>query len=158
MAKIIDKMKNIFSDDDDLDYDEYEGDEYEDDDVEEEEEVEETEDYNALPSNPKIGKVIDYPAGGHMKVVIYAPKIYDEATQIADALKQRKTVVVNLDGVSSPQVKKSIFDFLNGAVYVLDGDIQKVAGSIVILAPNNVDIDASVKKELESRALFPWQK
>lgn len=158
MAKIIDKMKNIFSDDDDLDYDEYEGDEYEDDDVEEEEEVEETEDYSALLSNPKIGKVIDYPAGGHMKVVIYAPKIYDEATQIADALKQRKTVVVNLDGVSSPQVKKSIFDFLNGAVYVLDGDIQKVAGSIFILAPNNVDIDASVKKELESRALFPWQK
>ena len=157
MAKIIDKMKNIFSDDDELDYDEYE-EEYEDDVEEEEEEVEETEDYNAIPSNPKIGKVTDYPAGGHMKVVIYAPKIYDEATQIADALKQRKTVVVNLDGVSSPQVKKSIFDFLNGAVYVLDGDIQKVAGSIFILAPNNVDIDASVKKELESRALFPWQK
>lgn len=157
MAKIIDKVKNIFSEDDDLDYDEYD-DEYDEDLEEEEDESDEVEDYNALPSNPnKIGKVIDYPTG-HMKVVIYAPKIYDEATQIADALKQRKTVVVNLDGVSSPQVKKSIFDFLNGAVYVLDGDIQKVAGSIFILAPNNVDIDASVKKELESRALFPWQK
>ena len=157
MAKIIDKVKNIFSDDEDLDYDEYE-EEYEDDEYEEaEENHEEAEEYNALASNKKIGKVIDYPTG-QMKVVIYAPKIYDEATQIADALKQRKTVVVNLDGVSSPQVKKSIFDFLNGAVYVLDGDIQKVAGSIFILAPNNVDIDASVKKELESRALFPWQK
>ncbi|WP_178412117.1 cell division protein SepF [Peptostreptococcaceae bacterium] len=157
MAKIIDKVKNIFSDDEDLDYDEYE-EEYEEDEYEEaEENHEEAEEYNALASNKKIGKVIDYPTG-QMKVVIYAPKIYDEATQIADALKQRKTVVVNLDGVSSPQVKKSIFDFLNGAVYVLDGDIQKVAGSIFILAPNNVDIDASVKKELESRALFPWQK
>ena len=157
MAKIIDKVKNIFSDDEDLDYDEYE-EEYEEDEYEEaEENHEEAEEYNALASNKKIGKVIDYPTG-QMKVVIYAPKIYDEATQIADALKQRKTVVVNLDGVSSPQVKKSIFDVLNGAVYVLDGDIQKVAGSIFILAPNNVDIDASVKKELESRALFPWQK
>ena len=157
MAKIIDKVKNIFSDDEDLDYDEYE-EEYEEDEYEEaEENHEEAEEYNALASNKKIGKVIDYPTG-QMKVVIYAPKIYDEATQIADALKQRKTVVVNLDGVSSPQVKKSIFDFLNGAVYVLDGDIQKVAGSIFILAPNNVDIAASVKKELESRALFPWQK
>ena len=157
MAKIIDKVKNIFSDDEDLDYDEYE-EEYEEDEYEEaEENYEEAEEYNAIASNKKIGKVIDYPTG-QMKVVIYAPKIYDEATQIADALKQRKTVVVNLDGVSSPQVKKSIFDFLNGAVYVLDGDIQKVAGSIFILAPNNVDIDASVKKELESRALFPWQK
>ena len=157
MAKIIDKVKNIFSDDEDLDYDEYE-EEYEEDEYEEaEENHEEAEEYNALASNKKIGKVIDYPTG-QMKVVIYAPKIYDEATQIADALKQRKTVVVNLDGVSSPQVKKSIFDFLNGAVYVLDGDIQKVAGSIFILAPNNVDIDASVKKELESRGLFPWQK
>ena len=117
-------MKNIFSDDEDLDYDEYE-EEYEEDEYEEaEENHEEAEEYNALASNKKIGKVIDYPTG-QMKVVIYAPKIYDEATQIADALKQRKTVVVNLDGVSSPQVKKSIFDFLNGAVYVLDGDIGK---------------------------------
>ncbi|WP_300278928.1 cell division protein SepF [Peptacetobacter sp.] len=158
MAKLIDKVKNMFNDDD-LEYDEYE-DEFEDDEEEIEEVAEDDEevsDYNALSSNKKVGKVIDYPSG-QMKVVIYAPKIYDEATQIADALKQRKTVVVNLDGVSSPQVKKSIFDFLNGAVYVLDGDIQKVAGSIFILAPNNVDIDASVKKELESRALFPWQK
>ena len=157
MAKIIDKMKNIFSDDEDLDYDEYEEEFEEDEEEEFEEEDHDTTEYNAIASNKKIGKVIDYPTG-QMKVVIYAPKIYDEATQIADALKQRKTVVVNLDGVSSPQVKKSIFDFLNGAVYVLDGDIQKVAGSIFILAPNNVDIDASVKKELESRALFPWQK
>lgn len=158
MAKIIDKVKNIFSDEEE--YDEYE-EEYDEDeeeyDEEYDEEIETSPEYNTLSSNKKVGKVIDYPTG-QMKVVIYAPKIYDEATQIADALKQRKTVVVNLDGVSSPQVKKSIFDFLNGAVYVLDGDIQKVAGSIFILAPNNVDIDASVKKELESRALFPWQK
>ena len=134
MAKIIDKMKNIFSDDEDLDYDEYEEEFEEDEEEEFEEEDHDTTEYNAIASNKKIGKVIDYPTG-QMKVVIYAPKIYDEATQIADALKQRKTVVVNLDG-----------------------DIQKVAGSIFILAPNNVDIDASVKKELESRALFPWQK
>ncbi|MPM44226.1 Cell division protein SepF [bioreactor metagenome] len=47
---------------------------------------------------------------------------------------------------------------MNGAVYVLDGTIQKVSKAIFILAPNNVDIDASIKKELEnSKTLFPWQ-
>ena len=46
---------------------------------------------------------------------------------------------------------------MNGAVYVLDGGIQKVSKGIFILAPNNVDIDSSIKKELESKTLFPWQ-
>mgnify|MGYP002230325338 FL=1 len=47
---------------------------------------------------------------------------------------------------------------MSGAVYVLDGSIQKVSKAIFILAPNNVDIDANIKKELESKAFFPWQK
>ena len=46
---------------------------------------------------------------------------------------------------------------MNGAVYVLEGEIQRVSKGIYILAPNNVNIDSSIKKELESKTLFPWQ-
>lgn len=147
--KVIDKMKKMFTDEYEDDY-EYE-DEYE-----ETEEVEDEDDsYEAIQPAP-VNNVVNM--HHTMKVVIYAPKIYEDVAQIADSLKQKKTVVVNLDDVVSSSVKKSIFDFINGAVYVLEGSIQKVTGTIFIIAPNNVDIDANVKKELESRALFPWQK
>ena len=61
------------------------------------------------------------------------------------------------EGSTIVRVGTSIFEFMNGAVYVLDGGIQKVSKGIFILAPNNVDIDSSIKKELESKTLFPWQ-
>jgi len=93
-----------------------------------------------------------------MKVVIVEPKKYDEVTAIADHLKNKRAVIVNLENLNDSIARKSIFDFMNGAVYVLDGTIQKVSKAIFILAPNNVDIDASIKKELEnSKTLFPWQ-
>jgi len=93
-----------------------------------------------------------------MKVVIVEPKKYDEVTAIADHLKNKRAVIVNLENLNDAIARKSIFDFMNGAVYVLDGTIQKVSKAIFILAPNNVDIDASIKKELEnSKTLFPWQ-
>ena len=92
-----------------------------------------------------------------MKVVIVEPKKYEEVTTIADHLKQKKAVIVNLENLNDPGIRKSIFEFMNGAVYVLDGGIQKVSKGIFILAPNNVDIDSSIKKELESKTLFPWQ-
>ena len=92
-----------------------------------------------------------------MKVVIVEPKVYDDAAVIADHLKLRKTVIVNLESMTQQSIRKSIFDFMNGAVYVLDGSIQGVSKSIFILAPKNVDVDANIKKELESKAIFPWQ-
>ncbi len=92
-----------------------------------------------------------------MKVVIVEPKKYEEVTTIADHLKQKKAVIVNLENLNDLGMRKSIFEFMNGAVYVLDGGIQKVSKGIFILAPNNVDIDSSIKKELESKTLFPWQ-
>ena len=102
-------------------------------------------------------KIVNLHTSNQMKVVIVEPKKYDEVTTIADHLKQKRAVIVNLEGVNDPSARNSIFQFMNGAVYVLDGDIQKVSKAIFILAPNNVNIDASIKKELESKTLFPWQ-
>jgi len=103
-------------------------------------------------------KVVSLHTVSQMKVVILEPKWYEDVTNIADHLKQRRAIVVNLDSVERSEDKKAIFNFMNGAVYVLEGNIQKITKSIFILAPSNVDIDSTVKKELESRAVFPWQK
>ncbi|MCR8745322.1 cell division protein SepF [Romboutsia lituseburensis] len=110
---------------------------------------------NAIKSTNNIVKLH---TTTQMKVVIVEPKKYDEVTTIADHLKSKRAVIVNLENLNDATARKSIFDFMNGAVYVLDGTIQKVSKAIFILAPNNVDIDASIKKELEnSKTLFPWQ-
>ena len=104
-------------------------------------------------------KVVNIHTNNQMKVVIAEPKKYDDVTIIADHLRQRRAVIVNLESVEEePEIKKSIYYFISGAVYILDGSMQKVSKSIFILAPNNVDIDANIKKELESKAFFPWQK
>lgn len=143
------KFKNWITEEEEEDY-------YEDEveDVIEENEV--IDDFNSI-GNSKTSKIVNLHATTHMKVVIVEPKKYDEVTTIADHLKQKRAVIVNLENLIDATARKSIFDFMNGAVYVLDGTIQKVSKAIFILAPNNVDIDASIKKELESKTLFPWQ-
>ena len=140
--------------------------EYEDDYMEEEvdELVGELEDEDDITAGfdsinaSKSNKIVSLHTVSQMKVVIVEPKKYEDVTTIADHLKQRRALVVNLDSVEKNEDKKAIFNFMNGAVYVLEGNIQKITKSIFILAPSNVDIDSSVKKELESRTTFPWQK
>ena len=107
----------------------------------------------------KSSKVVNIHTATQMKVVIAEPKKYDDVTIIADHLRQRRTAIVNLESLEDdPKTRQSIYDFICGAVYVLEGNMQKVSKSIIILTPHNVDIDANIKKELESKAFFPWQK
>lgn len=146
------KIKNwIVDDEEDYNEDEYE------ETVESEEEEELSSQLNAI-SSAKASKIVNIHTAGQMRVVIVEPKKYEEVTQIADHLKQRRAVIVNLEGLlEDAETRKSIFNFMHGAVYVLEGSMQKVSKAIFILAPNNVDIDANMKKELESKAFFPWQ-
>ena len=95
----------------------------------------------------KSNKIVSLHTVSQMKVVIVEPKKYEDVTTIADHLKQRRALVVNLDSVEKNEDKKAIFNFMNGAVYVLEGNIQKITKSIFILAPSNVEIDSSEKKK-----------
>ena len=127
--------------------------------IEEEQDQEETKLESTNSQVTRNSKVVNIHTNNQMKVVIAEPKKYDDVTIIADHLRQRRAVIVNLESVEEePEIKKSIYYFISGAVYILDGSMQKVSKSIFILAPNNVDIDANIKKELESKAFFPWQK
>ncbi len=145
---LLSKFKNWMVEEEEEDY------------IEEDEEfaVEESEVDGEIGNAIRNSNIVKLHTTSQMKVVIVEPKKYDEVTTIADHLKSKRAVIVNLENLNDAIARKSIFDFMNGAVYVLDGTIQKVSKAIFILAPNNVDIDASIKKELEnSKTLFPWQ-
>ncbi|KAB3535276.1 cell division protein SepF [Alkaliphilus pronyensis] len=116
----------------------------------------EQEELHAINANKK-NKVVNIHSKTQMKVVIYEPTSFDEAPSIVDNLKSRKPVIINLENIESELAKK-FFDFLNGAIYALDGNIQKVSHGIFILAPNNVDIAGNIKDELKNKGVFPWQK
>ena len=61
-----------------------------------------------------------------------------------DSLKQRKPIIINLEKIDSETARK-IFDFLSGATYALNGNVQKIANNIFVFAPENVDINASIE-------------
>lgn len=143
-AKLIDKVK-IF-----MGFDAFEDNEIE------EEFPEEEEDTVPVVGRRK-NKVVNIHTTTQMKVVLYEPNNFEEAPSIVDDLKNRKPVIINLENTNSELARK-FFDFLNGAIYALDGNIQKVSSGIFILAPNNVDISGNIKEELKNKGVFPWQK
>lgn len=87
---------------------------------------------------------------GSTKLVLLEPRAYSESQQIADELKKRNTVVVNLKRVTSDQAKR-IIDFLSGTIYAIGGDLQKVGGGIFLCTPNNVKVNGKITDETEGK-------
>ena len=87
---------------------------------------------------------------GSTKLVLLEPRAFSETQQIADHLKSRNTVVVNLKRVTSEQAKR-IIDFLSGTIYAIGGDIQKVGGGIFLCTPNNVKVNGKITDETEGK-------
>lgn len=77
------------------------------------------------------------------KVILVEPRAYSEATEIADQLKSRRAVVVNLQRIDRDQGRQ-IVDFLSGAVYALGGDIQKIGSGIFLCTPDNVEVAGNI--------------
>ena len=73
---------------------------------------------------------------------------YSESQQIADYLKNRSAVVVNLKRVTPDQAKR-IVDFLSGTVYAIGGDLQKIGGGIFLCTPKNVNVEGTISEEEE---------
>ncbi len=87
---------------------------------------------------------------GSTKLVLLEPRAFSETQQIADQLKNRNTVVVNLKRVTSEQAKR-IVDFLSGTIYAIGGDLQKVGGGIFLCTPNNVKVNGKITDETEGK-------
>lgn len=76
------------------------------------------------------------------KLVVIEPQSFEECPKLVDSLKSRRPVIINLEKIESEAARK-IFDFLSGATYALNGNVQKVANNIFVFAPENVDITGS---------------
>lgn len=90
-----------------------------------------------------------------MEVVVYQPKDFEDSKTIVDSLKSKKPVILNIEDLDQ-ELGKKIFDFCSGALYALDGHIQKISRGIFILAPYNVEIGGDVRNALESKGIFAW--
>jgi cell division inhibitor SepF len=77
------------------------------------------------------------------KLVLLEPRAYADAQEIADHLKNRRGVVVNLQRISPDQARR-IVDFLSGTVYAIGGDIQRIGSNIFLCTPENVDVSGSI--------------
>ena len=88
---------------------------------------------------------VSIPAGTG-KMILLEPRAFSESQQIADHLKNRNTVVVNMKRVTAEQAKR-IIDFLSGTVYAIGGDLQKIGGGIFLCTPKNVDVEGSITDE-----------
>lgn len=84
------------------------------------------------------------------KVILMEPRVYAEAQDIADHLKNRRAVVVNLQRIESDQARR-IVDFLSGTVYAIGGDIQKIGSNIILCTPDNVEVSGNISELLQER-------
>lgn len=103
----------------------------------------------------KKNKVVKIHTTAQLKLVVMQPESFEEARDIANHLKSKKPVVMNLESVER-DVQRRIVDFLSGAVFALDGNIQKVSNGIFLIAPYNVGIMGDFKDELKNKGIFPW--
>lgn len=83
-----------------------------------------------------------------IRLILCEPRHYSDAQDIADNLRHRRPVVVNLHRVEKDQAKR-IIDFLSGTVYALNGDIQKVGDTIFVCTPDHVDIQGTISSVME---------
>ena len=83
---------------------------------------------------------------GSGKMILLEPRAFSESQQIADHLKMRNTVVVNMKRVTSEQAKR-IIDFLSGTVYAIGGDLQKIGVGIFLCTPKNVNVEGTISDE-----------
>ncbi len=80
--------------------------------------------------------------GGPMKLMVIEPTSFEESQKLVDSLKENKPVIVNLEQLDA-EVARKIFDFLSGATYALEGNVQKIANNIFVFAPETVDISSN---------------
>ena len=98
-------------------------------------------------------KVVNIHATTQLKVVLVKPERFENASEIADQLKDKRTVVLNLESASK-EVSRRLIDFLSGVAYANNGQIKRVATSTFIITPYNVDIMGDLLDGLENNGVF----
>ncbi|MDD6795270.1 MAG: cell division protein SepF [Clostridiaceae bacterium] len=154
MSNVMTKVKSL------LGFGEYE-DEYDDfddfDEVENESEEMDEAIEPVIQGSRKNNKVVNIHSAASVKVTITKPLAYDEATEISDALKNRRIVLVNTTALEI-RIAQRLLDFISGTCYALGGELQQIEKGVYLLAPSNIEVTNELKSELSSKAMFSWTK
>ena len=106
---------------------------------------------------PKVedrrNKVVNIHATTQLKVVLVKPERFENASEISDHLKDKRTVVLNLESTNK-DIARRLIDFLSGVAYAGEGKIKKVSTNTYIITPYNVDILGDLIDELENNGLY----
>ena len=98
-------------------------------------------------------KVVNIHATTQLKVVLVKPERFENASEIADHLREKRTVVLNLESTNK-DIARRLVDFLSGVAYAGDGKIKKVAANTYIITPYSVDIMGDLIDELENNGMY----
>lgn len=104
------------------------------------------------PRTSATSRVVNINATTQLQVVLVKPERFDQVSEIADHLRDKKAVVLNLE-TTNKDVSRRLVDFLSGCAYALDGKIKKVAISTYLLTPYNVGVIGDLVEELESSGM-----
>ena len=150
---LMNKVWNLFG------MDSAEPEEYEDEEVYEDEDEELEEDKKIFGRRNNNNKVVTMPGQGQpIRMVISQPTTFEQSDEICSFLKEKKSVIVNLEYVNK-DVARRIVDFISGGVYALDGYIQKVSNSIFLVAPSNYEItNEMAREEIKNKLSVSWLK
>ena len=134
--------------------------EYEDENIYDYGNNEEEEEDNKKLFGRKNNKIVSMPQtqSQAIKMVISQPTTFEQSDEICSFLKEKKSVIVNLEYVNK-DVARRIVDFISGGVYALDGYIQKVSNTIFLVAPSNYEItNEMAREEMKSKLSVSWLK
>ena len=104
-------------------------------------------------SEDRHNKVVNIHATTQLKVVLVKPERFENASEIADHLKEKRTVVLNLESTNK-DVARRLIDFLSGVAYAGEGKIKKVAANTYIITPYHVELEGDLIDELENNGLY----
>lgn len=105
----------------------------------------------------KRGQVVKLHSERQVKVVVAEPKVFEEVQGIADNLKNRCPVIINLEQ-ADPELAQRVVDFISGAAYALNGTMQKVGSGIFLFVPSSMDISNELRDQLREKGMFAWIK
>ena len=108
---------------------------------------------SAADDDRRSNKVVNIRAATQLQVVLVKPERFEDASSIADHLREKRTVVLNLESTNG-EIARRLLDFLAGVSYANEGKIKKVAISTYIITPYNVDILGDLIDELENNGLY----
>lgn len=102
-------------------------------------------------------KVVEHPGTGATQVIVIEPKAFEEALEIVEYLRAKKSVILNLHLLDTAQSQR-VVDFLSGATHAIDGHQQRIGDGVFIFTPTNVEISTEQGNEMDFSSDALWKQ